>query len=90
MGAGLGARSHGEFGADLRAGFGLLGSTDGWIAMGIGLLSRGTGIFGTLIFLDRSETAYCVPVNRASSILAGVLASGSLWIVFGATPPSPH
>jgi hypothetical protein len=58
--------------------------------MGIGLLSQGTGIFGTLIFLDHSETAYCVPVNRASSILAGVLASGSLWISFGATPPSPH
>jgi hypothetical protein len=44
----------------------------------IGLLSQGTGIFGGLILLDHRENAFCVPVNRASSILAGVLATAVL------------
>jgi hypothetical protein len=48
----------------------------------IGLLSQGTGIFGGLILLDRRENAFTVPVNRASSILAGVLATAvlSVWL----------
>lgn len=44
----------------------------------LGLFSQGTGIFGSLIFLDRRENSYCVPVNRSSSVLAGVLAS--VWV----------
>lgn len=44
----------------------------------IGVLSQGTGIFGALILLDGRENAFCVPVNRASSVLAGVLASAAL------------
>jgi len=44
----------------------------------IGVLSQGTGIFGGLILLDKRENTFCVPVNRASSILAGVVASFSL------------
>lgn len=47
-------------------------------AIAIGLFSQGTGIFGALILLDGRENAFCVPVNRASSILAGVLASATL------------
>ena len=39
---------------------------------------KGTGIFGALILLDGRENAFCVPVNRASSVLAGVLASAAL------------
>jgi hypothetical protein len=48
----------------------------------IGLLSQGTGIFGALILLDHRENAFSVPVNRASSILAGVLATLvlSVWL----------
>jgi len=48
----------------------------------IGLLSQGTGVFGGLILLDRRENAFTVPVNRASSILAGVLATEvlSVWL----------
>ncbi|KFE70516.1 hypothetical protein [Hyalangium minutum] len=48
----------------------------------IGLLSQGTGIFGGLILLDHRENAFTVPVNRASSILAGVLATAvlSVWL----------
>jgi hypothetical protein len=44
----------------------------------IGILSQGTGIFGGLILLDKRENTFCVPVNRASSVLAGVVASFSL------------
>jgi drug/metabolite transporter (DMT)-like permease len=44
----------------------------------VGLLSQGTGIFGALILLDPRENSFCVPVNRASSVLAGVLASWGL------------
>jgi drug/metabolite transporter (DMT)-like permease len=47
------------------------GGYTGYLLLG-GALSTGTGIFGTLIFLDKRETTYTVPINRASSILAGV------------------
>ncbi|MBK7580245.1 MAG: hypothetical protein IPI67_08590 [Myxococcales bacterium] len=44
----------------------------------VGILSQGTGVFGGLILLDGRENSFCVPVNRASSVLAGLLASFSL------------
>jgi hypothetical protein len=44
----------------------------------VGLLSQGTGIFGALILLDHRENSFCVPVNRASSVLAGVVATWGL------------
>lgn len=56
----------------------------------IGLLSQGTGIFGGLILLNRQENTFCVPVNRSSSILAGVIASYSLTVFLGKSPPSPY
>jgi len=62
--------------ADLRAGF-----LDFWgtpllgALVVVGLFSQGTGIFGSLIFLDKRENSFCVPVNRSSSVLAGVIAS---------------
>lgn len=54
----------------------------------IGVLSQGTGAFGGLILLDARENSFCVPVNRASSVLAGVLASVVLTWLAG-TPPLP-
>jgi hypothetical protein len=48
----------------------------------VGVLSQGTGIFGGLILLDPRENTFCVPVNRASSVLAGIVASASLTIFF--------
>ena len=66
----------------VRAGFGgLLGSGAVTAAVAIGALSQGTGIFGALILLDARENAFCVPVNRASSVLAGVLATAALAIM---------
>ncbi len=43
-----------------------------------GLCSQGTGIFGSLVLLDKRENTFCIPVNRASSVLAGVAASALL------------
>ncbi len=56
--------------------------------LAVGLLSQGTGIFGGLILLDKRENTFCVPVNRASSILAGLVASVGSAAIFGAALPS--
>lgn len=53
----------------------------------IGLFSQGTGIFGSLVFLDRRENTFCVPVNRASSVLAGLVASAGLMAWLGQEAP---
>lgn len=80
-----------EFFDQLRAGFTTFWSGDLVLhAVLIGTLSQGTGIFGSLIFLDSRENTYCVPVNRSSSILAGVVASFTLAAVFGVSVPSNH
>lgn len=44
-------------------------------ALVIGILSSGTGLFGTLIFLDHRSHTFCAPANRISSIFAGVIAT---------------
>jgi hypothetical protein len=54
----------------------------------VGLMSQGTGIFGGLILLDARENSFCVPVNRASSVLAGLVASYLLAHLFGLSLPS--
>ncbi len=72
-----------RFTGGVRAGFTtFLGSSTGVIVavITIGVLSQGTGIFGGLILLDKRENSFCVPVNRASSILAGVVGSFGLAI----------
>ncbi len=59
-------------------------------AIAIGVLSQGTGVFGGLVLLDGRENSFCVPVNRSASVLAGVLASVSLWALLDAKLPSVH
>jgi len=59
-----------------------------WALILIGVLSQGTGVFGTLIFLDKSENTYCIPVNRSSSIIAGVIASLLLALFYDVNPPA--
>ena len=56
-------------------------------ALLVGLLSQGTGIFGGLILLDKSKNTYSVPVNRASSVLAGLVASYLLVWTLGMRAP---
>jgi hypothetical protein len=59
-------------------------------AIAIGVLSQGTGIFGGLVFLDRRENTYCVPVNRASSVLAVLIASLFLTSAYPSYPPAAN
>lgn len=81
----------GTIGSALREGFVSI-----WTAPGLGaavltgVLSQGTGVFGGLILLDGRENTYCVPVNRVSSILAGVVASFALALTLGADLPSGY
>jgi hypothetical protein len=56
----------------------------------IGLFSQGTGIFGGLVLLDKSENSYSVPVNRCASVLAGVVASYAIMLWLGGRGPSVH
>ena len=58
------------------------------LALLIGVFSQGTGIFGTLIFLDPRESSFAVPVNRSVSVLAGVVATTILALTLGAAYPS--
>lgn len=78
----------GTMGAGLRAGFTTFFDRPVWLhGLLIGVFSQGTGIFGGLIFLDQRENTFCVPVNRASSVLAVVLASLILAYWFGTAYP---
>lgn len=75
--------------APLRQGFTSLGAPSVWLLVAlVGVLSQGNGIFGGLVLLDRRENSFCVPVNRASSMFAGLGATLLLWALLGETPPS--
>ncbi|MEZ4358708.1 MAG: hypothetical protein R3B48_00895 [Kofleriaceae bacterium] len=78
----------GDTGAQLAAGFTSFFTRDVWpLGLVIGVMSQGTGIFGGLIFLDNRETSFCVPVNRASSVLAVLTASLVLAATVGSAAP---
>lgn len=57
-------------------------------AMLIGALYACLYCFGTLIYLDCRENTFCIPLNRGSSLLAGVVASYILAIFLGQRSPS--
>ncbi|RKI06745.1 hypothetical protein D7Y15_30020 [Corallococcus sp. AB030] len=48
------------------------------VELAVGLLSQGSGIFGGLVLLDARENTFTVPINRASSVFAGVGATAVL------------
>jgi hypothetical protein len=78
----------GEFGMSLRSGFTEIWSEPVWpYVILVGILSQGTGIFGGLILLDKSENTFSIPVNRASSVVAGVVGSTALWLWLDAKAP---
>ncbi len=57
----------------------------------VGLLSLGTGVFGALVLLDRRENSFTVPLNRCSSVLAGLVSTVALYFGFGLkAPPLPE
>lgn len=77
----------GQIASDVRLGFtGIWSSGAVLPAIATGVLSQGTGVFGGLILLEKQENTFCVPVNRASSVLAGLLASVYLIWATGAKP----
>lgn len=43
--------------------------------------------FGSLIYLDPRETTFAVPINRAASLCAGIVAAGVLALLTGASLP---
>jgi protein-tyrosine-phosphatase len=57
-------------------------------ALAIGGLYALLYLFGTLIYLDRRENTFCVPLNRASSLLAGVVASVALTMIYHSPLPA--
>lgn len=59
-----------------------------WQALLIGVFSYGTGLFGSLIFLDKRENTFTVPANRASSVVSGVIATYLLSTFYGQNSPS--
>ncbi|MBL8601450.1 MAG: hypothetical protein JNK72_05955 [Myxococcales bacterium] len=70
----------GDASSRLREGFSAYwGQTVGWVLILIGVFSQLTGVFGGLILLDRRENSFSVPVNRASSVLAGVVGASVMW-----------
>ncbi|HWC77386.1 MAG TPA: hypothetical protein VG778_07985 [Blastocatellia bacterium] len=54
----------------------------------VGLLYAGLFTFGTLIYLDRRENTFCVPLNRCSSLLSGIAGTYALFLLLGQPPPS--
>ena len=77
--------------AELRKGFVDMWSSPAlpYVAL-VGLLSQGTGVFGGLVLLDARENSFSVPLNRASSILAGVGAAFLLAFVYAGIKSPPH
>lgn len=79
----------GAVAGEIRRGFGDVAHASVLIpAVAIGLFSQGTGIFGGLILLERQENSYCIPVNRASSVLAGIVAMAIAAVLGVSAPPS--
>jgi protein-tyrosine-phosphatase len=87
--AGLALIGQGEIMLEFRRGFAdILTSAMTIPAMLIGALYAGLYCFGTLIYLDCRENTFCVPLNRGSSLFAGLLATLVLAVLFGQAFPS--
>jgi protein-tyrosine-phosphatase len=56
----------------------------------IGVLYGCLYLFGTAIYLSSRENTYCIPLNRCSSLLSGIVASYALSSFFGWKTPSGY
>ncbi|HEX2270302.1 MAG TPA: hypothetical protein VHH35_12230 [Pyrinomonadaceae bacterium] len=80
---------NGEIMLQLRQGFlDIFSSSVTLPAMLIGAFYACLYCFGTLIYLDCRENTFCIPLNRGSSLLAGIVASYVLAVFFGQAFPS--
>lgn len=60
-----------------------------WPLLGIGLTLTIVSVFAIIILLDPRENAYCVPLERAASLVAGVGGALILSWVWGLKAPRP-
>jgi protein-tyrosine-phosphatase len=76
---------------ELRSGFTtLFASPLVFPALLIGALYGCLYLFGTGIYLDRRENTYCIPLNRCSSLLSGLVSAYGLTLFFGLKSPSVY
>jgi protein-tyrosine-phosphatase len=54
----------------------------------VGVLYACLYFFGTLIYLDRRENAFCIPLNRCASVLSGIVATYVLAVMYSLPVPS--
>ena len=81
----------GEIAGQLRDGFTVFFATRlVWPALLIGLLYACLYQFGTAIYLDGRENTFCIPLNRCSSLLSGLVSSYALTVLLGWNPPSAY
>ena len=74
----------GSIGEDLLIGFVEFTTTPlVFPALAIGVLYACLYTFGSRIYLNRRENTFCIPINRCSSLLAGVVASLILGFITG-------
>jgi protein-tyrosine-phosphatase len=79
----------GEVADELRTGFTtFLGTKGAAPALLIGVLYACLYLFGTGIYLDARENTFCIPLNRCSSLLSGMVASYTLTVLLASKPPS--
>lgn len=85
----LASIGQGEIMLELRQGFVELFASNVTVpAILIGALYASLYCFGTLIYLDSRENTFCIPLNRASSLLAGILATYAVALLLGQATPS--
>jgi drug/metabolite transporter (DMT)-like permease len=59
-----------------------------WWLVGIGVTLTIISVFAAIILLDARENSYCVPMERASSLVAGIAASFILAAFWGLKAPT--
>jgi protein-tyrosine-phosphatase len=75
--------------AGFRRGFGVLLGGDLLLPfLLVGVFYGALCVCTTLIFLDRRENTFCVPMHCGSSLLSGLAASYALYLVFNQPTPS--
>ena len=78
----------GEIMLELRVGFSTFFASPLVVpALLIGVLYGCLYLFGTGVYLDPRENTYCIPLNRCSSLLSGIIASFGLTFLLDVKPP---
>jgi protein-tyrosine-phosphatase len=85
------AFGQGEIAEQLRAGFTtFLTGPMVLPALGIGFCYACLYYFMSWMYLNQRENTFCVPLNRCSSLMSGIVASYAMTFALGAPPPNWH